>query len=262
MLNDFLKKIYEGFDISSEIEHTAWREVLRLMNEASVEGLIDAGHKTHEPEFLRALKHSSEVFSAFKVHSMGVKMAERLRGKDGKLRPYEEWVESVQPIVSHHTGAWLRTEYDTAVLRAHQAADWQEFERNKDILPNLKWMPTTSPSPETVHEGFWSAGLTLPIDDPFWIDNHPANRWNCKCSLEATDEPSTSWTEDPDMPKPQQGLEENPRHGHTFSDKHPYYPKGCSSCSFYKPQKGLSNLLRGIFDNRKKERKTATTVRT
>lgn len=255
VLEGFLRKVYEGFDVSSEIEPTAWREVLRLMNEASVEGLVSSGHTLHEESFLRKLKHSNEVFSAFKVHSMGVKMAERLRDKDGKLRPYKEWVESVQGIASHHTGAWLRTEYDTAVLRAHQASDWQEFERNRDILPNLKWMPTTSPSPDTVHEGFWSAGLTLPIDDPFWIDNHPANRWNCKCSLEATDEPASDsdWAKDKHLSTSQHGLESNPRLAQTFSDKHPYYPKGCRSCSFYKRQNGISNWLRGIFDNRNKD---------
>ena len=88
-------------------------------------------------------------------------------------------------------GAWLQTEYDTAVIRAHAAADWQEFERNKDIFPNLRWMPTTSPEPESTHAAYWRMKLTLPVDDPFWVYHHPGDRWNCKCSLEATDEPGS-----------------------------------------------------------------------
>lgn len=223
------------------------------MNEASVEGLVESGYETHEQSFLKALRHSNEVFSAFKTHSMGTLMQERLLDDKGKLRPFDEWRKSVAGIAKHYLGAWLKTEYDTAVLRAHQAADWQEFERNRDILPNLRWMPTTSPTPEEAHKDFWSRGLTLPIDDPFWADNHPANRWNCKCSLEATSDP-TSNGEIPDAPKAQAGLEENPRHGHTFSDKHPYYPSSCGACPFYGKGKGKArNLLDKLFDNRKKD---------
>ena len=182
---------------------------------------------------------------------MGTQMQKRLLDGEGKLRSYEDWKKSIAPIASHQVGSWLRTEYDTAILRAHQASDWQEFERNRDVLPNLRWMPTTSPTPEAVHETFWASGLTLPMDDPFWKDNHPANRWNCKCSLEATDDPSTSWEKSPNTPKAQQGLEENPRHGHTFSDKHPYFPSNCSACPFNKgKKKGLKGFLERTFHAR------------
>lgn len=201
-----------------------WREVLKTMNEASVEGLVASGYETHEQSFLKALRHSNEVFSAFKVHSMGSLMQERLLDEEGKLRPFDEWRKSVGGIAKHHLGSWLKTEYDTAVLRAHQAADWQEFERNRDIFPNLRWMPTTSPTPEEAHKGYWSSGLTLPIDHPFWVDNHPANRWNCKFSLEATSEPA-SHGEVPDAPKAQAGLEENPRHGQPSQTSAPTTPQ-------------------------------------
>ena len=252
ILEDFLRKIYDGFDVSREIEPSAWREVLRILNEGAVKGLTQGGERQHTPQFLQAIKHSNEVFSAFKCHSMGVKMAERLHDKDGNLRPFKEWRESVQPIASHHVGAWLKTEYDTAVLRAHQGSLWQEFERNKDILPNLRWMPTTSVSPENVHKGYWTSRLTLPVDDPFWQDNHPANRWNCKCSLEATsDKADTGHVAE--MARQdntsQQGLENNPRDGRLFSDKHPYFPDSCSSCPFKKQSK-LKNWIGRLFNRR------------
>nr|WP_314594635.1 phage minor head protein [uncultured Porphyromonas sp.] len=252
VLERYLHKVYEGFDVSHEVEVEAWREVLRIINEGSVEGLIESRHEHHEEAFLRNLRHSNEVFAAFKCHSMGSLMQQRLRDGEGKLRSFEEWKRSVASITSHHTVSWLRTEYDTAILRAHQAADWQEFMRNRDVLPNLRWMPTTSPSPEAVHESFWTSGLTLPVDDPFWTTNHPANRWNCKCSLEATDAPSKAWSEPHDPPKAQPGLEENPRHGRTFSDKHPYFPKDCSACPFYKP-KGVKGQLERVLVGRVKD---------
>ncbi len=232
-----------------------WREVLRIVNGATVEGLAEAGAPpTHEDGFYAALKHSDEVFSAFKVHSMGKLMAARLTGADGRLKPFAKWAEEVSGITSHHVGAWLRTEYDTAVIRAHNAADWRGFERDKDIMPNLRWMPTTSPKPESSHRAFWERRLTLPVDDPFWDEHHPGDRWNCKCSLQQTDDPATPELKaEFDGEKPQRGLENNTgRDGHIFSDSHPYFPKSCSQCDFYR-KANIRNRLFGGFSDRRKD---------
>ena len=84
---------------------------------------------------------------------MGKEMAAKLYDADGKLKPFSKWVDEVKPISTHQVGPWLQNEYDTAVIRAHAAADWREFQRNKDILPNLRWMPTTSNQPAIEHTG-------------------------------------------------------------------------------------------------------------
>lgn len=249
----FLRKVYDGFDTSNDIEPTAWREALRSINEATVNGLSQSSFTSHEDDFLHAIRHSNEVFSAFKVHDMGQQMAARLIGDDGQLKPFSKWVEDVQGIASHHVGSWLRTEYNTAVNRAHNAADWKRFERDRDIYPNLRWMPTQSPDPEGSHQRYWEQKLTLPVEHPFWDRHHPGDRWNCKCSLEQTDEPATPELIDglPDE-RPQRGLENNMgKDGHTFSQNHPYFPENCNQCAFYKP--GIKNRLVGIFSNRKKD---------
>ena len=259
VLEDYLRKIYDGFDVSSEIEPTAWREVLRIINMGAVQGLSDGNLiPTHQESFLHSLRHSNEVFSAFKVHSMSTKMAERLLGEDGKLRSFEEWRKAVAPIARHQVGSWLRTEYDTAVIRAHQAADWIEFEANKDILPNLQWMPTTSPSPEVGHEVFWRKPVILPIDDPFWSSHRPGDRWNCKCSLEATDAEvqrlDTEESKEAQRPErgAQRGLEGNPLTKGLITDKHPYYPESCAKCPFY-TTKGIKGWARKHLSNRVKD---------
>ena len=180
---------------------------------------------------------------------MGVEMAAKLYDADGRLKSFAKWADDVRSISSHQVGSWLQTEYDTAVIRAHTAADWREFERNKDILPNLRWMPTTSKEPESSHREYWVKKLTLPVDDPFWNEHHPGDRWNCKCSLEATDDPVVR-PDDMEPTKPQRGLENNPgKDGHTFSQEHPYFPKGCSSCPF---NKGFKNKMGTFFRNGKK----------
>lgn len=250
----FIRKVYDGFDSSDGFEPLMWREVLRIVNEATVSGLADAQTPvSHEEDFYRALRHSNEVFAAFKVHDLADGMAARLLDDKGRLKPFRLWREEVRPLAAHHVGAWLRTEYDTAVIRAHNAADWRRFLRDKDVMPNLRWMPTTSPNPESSHREFWAKRLTLPVDDPFWLSHHPGDRWNCKCSLEQTDEPATpELKSELDGLKPQRGLENNTGvDGHVFSDSHPYFPDACARCAFYKPS--IKDRLTTLFHNRKKD---------
>ena len=256
LLGDFLHTIYEGFDSSKEIEPKMWRELQRTMNEAAAEGLTRGEYQPrHNDRFLDAMRHGNEVFAAFKVHAMGKAMADKLRDSNGNIKPFEKWSIDVRTIASHHTGAWLRTEYNTAVLRAHAAADWQEFIENKDIFPNLRWMPTTSPDAEASHRSYWEKKLTLPIEHPFWEKHHPQDRWNCKCMLEATDDPATpvDVVEDMPRPQPQRGLDNNPgKDGHLINDTHPYFPENCARCPYYKPR-GVKNRIRAMFVAHKKD---------
>ena len=225
VLATFLRRIYNGFDTSNDVEPTMWREILRIINEATVDGLVQGNYDTNiDKTFLEKLAHSNEVFSAFKVHDMGVDMAKKLVGDNGKIKPFSEWKKDIKSIASHYCGAWLQTEYNTATLRAKFAAEWKQYEADADIMPNLRWMPTTSANPEKEHKVYWMNRLTLPVGDRFWDKHHPGDHWNCKCSLEQTDEPANPdvLSHIPDV-KAQKGLAANPgKTGEMFDETHPY----------------------------------------
>ncbi len=222
MLRRALLNIYsKDFHPATDIEVNLFDEIWAKMNEAARKGFRES--KTNDPDedFKNAILQNNGVFSAFKVHRMQNDMARLLLDSDGNLKPFEQWKKEVMPIASHQCGAWLRTEYDTAVIRAHHAADWQQFEREKDILPNLRWTPSTSVHPGADHKRFW--GTVRPIDDPFWSEHRPGDRWNCKCGLSSTDEPATPVPGSTSKDAPQPGLENNPgKDARLFSDKHPY----------------------------------------
>ena len=173
-----LKRIYGGqLDVSSEVEEGLWQEVYRILSEASDTGLAESGSAV-STGFRRQVAYHTAAFSAFKVHRMQNDIAARLHDSNGILKPFKQWLNDVQSMLDHHTGSWLRTEYDTAVIRMHQAADWQRFEEDADILPNLEWMPSTSAHPGADHRLFW--GTVLPVNDSFWNRHRPGDRWNCK----------------------------------------------------------------------------------
>ena len=256
MLDEFVNAIYGGFDVENSIEPTMWRELTKIMNEATAKGLSKGEFSIdHNKGFLESVKHANEIFAAFKTHAMGKSMASKLLDDNGNLKPFDKWMKDISSISSHHVGSWLKTEYNTAVLRAHNAADWRSFIENKDIMPNLRWMPTTSPDAEAVHRGYWEKKLTLPVEHPFWNKHHPGDRWNCKCSLESTDDPASPDDVLDDLPiePAQRGLENNPgKDGKIFNDTHPYFPKNCNQCSFYK-NRGFKNKVKTWFSNQEKD---------
>ena len=256
MLDEFVNAIYGGFDVENSIEPTMWQELTKIMNEATAKGLSKGEFSIdHNRGFLNAVKHANKVFAAFKTHAMGKSMASKLLDDNGHLKPFDKWMKDISSISSHHVGSWLKTEYNTAVLRAHNAADWRSFIENKDIMPNLRWMPTTSPDAEAVHRGYWEKKLTLPVEHPFWNKHHPGDRWNCKCSLESTDDPASPDDVLDDLPiePAQRGLENNPgKDGKIFNDTHPYFPKNCNQCSFYK-NRGFKNKVKTWFSNQEKD---------
>lgn len=252
VLKKALKNIYsKDFNPMDDIEENLFNEVCNVINNATDKGFRQSSFHDPDDDFRNAIKNNNEVFSAFKVHRMQVDMSARLLDSNGNLKPFEQWAKDVQPIADHQVRSWLQTEYDTAIIRAHQAADWKQFEREKDILPNLKWMPSTSIHPGADHQVFW--GTIRPIDDAFWNMHRPGDRWNCKCSLSATDEPVTK------LPfgiqengNPQNGLESNPgKDGALFSDKHPYFPNDCAHCSFYDPN--VKDIFSGFFNAKRKK---------
>ena len=256
MLDEFVNAIYGGFDVENSIEPTMWQELTKIMNDATAKGLSKGEFSIdHNRSFLDAVKHANEIFAAFKTHTMGKSMASKLLDDNGNLKPFDKWMKDISSISSHHVGSWLKTEYNTAVLRAHNAADWRSFIENKDIMPNLRWMPTTSPDAEAVHRGYWEKKLTLPVEHSFWNKHHPGDRWNCKCSLESTDDPASPDDVLDDLPiePAQRGLENNPgKDGKIFNDTHPYFPKNCNQCSFYK-NRGFKNKVKTWFNNHEKD---------
>lgn len=251
-----MNAIYGGFDVENSIEPTMWKELTKIMNDATAKGLSKGEFSIdHNKGFLDSVKHANEIFAAFKTHAMGKSMASKLIDDKGNLKPFDKWMKDISSISSHHVGSWLKTEYNTAVLRAHNAADWRSFMENKDIMPNLRWMPTTSPDAEAVHRGYWEKKLTLPVEHPFWNKHHPGDRWNCKCSLESTDDPASPDDVLDDLPiePAQRGLENNPgKDGKIFNDTHPYFPKNCNQCSFYK-NRGFKNKVKTWFSNQEKD---------
>lgn len=218
-----LKRIYgKEINPAATIDEELFRAVLSVFDQATAQGFAGIPVGDRDADFREAIRKNNAVFSAFKVHRLQGDMATLLLDEDGNLKSFEAWMRDTTDIVDHHTRNWLETEYSTAVVRANQAADWRQFEREADILPGLRWNESTSIMPGLDHKIFW--GRIWSIDDPFWSQHRPGDRWGCKCSLTATSEPITDNRDlQPQTEKPSPGLGGNPAlTAKLFSDDHPY----------------------------------------
>ena len=231
-----LVNIYQQkYDIDHDIDENLYRDTVRILQDAIDNGYADAveeGITLPDEKFRDVFEHSAEVFSAFRVHRMQQDIAAEMLDANGNVKPFREFVKDVTPYIDHQNRAWLQTEYDTAILRAQNAAAWKQFKDEEDVYPNLEWIQSTSPNPGQDHVPFW--GTVLPVDDPFWDEHKPGDRWNCKCELRQTDrDANTPPSGASKLFSASPGLESNPyKAKEVFSDKHPYFPKSCSSCSF------------------------------
>lgn len=232
-------------NVRDEIEDHIFKETLRLFNQAAAKGVSESEWPQVPDEFINQLRTNNAIWSAFRVHRMQNDIASQLIDENGQLKKFDRWVEDIKGMTNHYVGPWLRTEYNTAVIRAHQAADWKRFVEEQDIFPNVRWMPTTSPQQDPLHRQYWEKKLTLPIGHPFWEKHRPGDRWNCKCTLQQTDEPVNDEVIKDFYPVPQEpGLDNNPgQDGNLFSRTHPYFTK-----TYPGAQKAVENLLEDVLD--------------
>ena len=244
LVNIYQKKYGNG----KEIEPTLFEKTKEIF-----EGAINKGVKQSsfsiDTAFKHQLTHNMWVFSAFRTHKMQRDIAKYLLNEKGELKPFTKFVKDVAPYIKHTNRLWLETEYNTAVLRAHQAADWRKFVDERDVLPNLEWQPSTSTNPGEDHKPYWFT--CLPIDHKFWKQHRPGDRWNCKCSLRNTDKEPTPVPADTIIKgsEPQRGLESNPgEKGEIFSNNHPYYPENCGKCPF---NKGVGKLWAALVGTKR-----------
>lgn len=223
-----------------------FRETSKAFRQAAASGVGDSGIKPGK-DFLSQLGHSADVFSAFKTHSQQSAMVAALKDENGKLRSFSQFRKATEPITGKYNKAWLKTEYRTAISRAHHAANWQQYQDEKDVLPCLEWVESTAAVPGEDHRIFW--GTIQPVDSPFWAQHSPGDRWNCQCSLEQTDKaPTHAVTNNPDGDNPAPGLDGHPAEPQLFAQSHPYYPKSCMACPFTTNK--LAALYHSLADNK------------
>ncbi len=132
----------------------------------------------------------------------------------------EEYTINARKIVNIYN-TYSATEYNTMVHRVRIAKQFEKFQEERHLYPNIEWLPSRAAEPDRVHRTYWYHVWAQ--DDPFWHNNFPGCRWGCKCSWRTTDAPVTP-KQGMNMVPPSPGLEGNPYFTQEIiSHNHPYY---------------------------------------
>lgn len=140
----------------------------------------------YDKDLADALKINVARFSAFKEDSFN-RVLSNLISKSGSLPTWKEFREEAMKVSDYYNSRWLEAEYHQTVASANMAGKWKEYQRTKDLYPNLKYLTVGDDRVRDQHRE-WE-GLVLPIDHPFWKLNWPPNDWGCRCDVIRTSEP-------------------------------------------------------------------------
>ena len=202
------------------------RETSRQLLDAVFSGygnsIVDIDYGTSDFRMLDKLVRNTFHFSGAKNYQELRDMTIALRDKD-RVRDFSEYMRRVSEINANYNVNWLRTEYETAVASAQSAARWTEFEREKDIMPMLKYQTIGDARVRESHKAL--DGVKKPIGDAFWDSYYPPNGWNCRCEAVQVTGKATATPNDKIQypPVPQIFKTNMAKQGVVFPVGHPYY---------------------------------------
>ncbi len=101
-------------------------------------------------------------------------------GDDGRIKPFNRFLNEVQRIHQSYNVNYLRTEYNLAQASSLMAARWKQFEQDGDRYL-LQYRTVGDKRVRRSHRMLH--GITLPITSKFWNEYFPPNNWNCRCTV-------------------------------------------------------------------------------
>lgn len=215
-----LKRLFKNRSLSG-IPMDVWQHEFGQMSDALSDGYGETGVEWGGTDwaFFQNLRYNTAVFDAFKCNREIKEIHQLLAWEDGKAKTWEEFRRDAMRICEKYNQRWLQTEFNQAHAAAKAARKWQDYERNADLYPNLRYIAVQDERTRIPHAKLH--GYVIPIGHPFWDKYYPPNGWNCRCSVQPTDDPVQM---PPDVPVVPEMFQTNVgKTARIFDLSHPYY---------------------------------------
>lgn len=215
-----LKRLFKSkrpIGISPEV----WEHEYKQMSDALADGYGKTGVEWGGKDwaFFQNLRYNTAVFDAFKCNREIKDAHKLLMNDDGTAKTWEEFRRDAMRVCEKYNQRWLQTEFNQAHAAAKAARKWQDYERNADLYPNLRYIAVQDERTRISHAELH--GYVIPIDHPFWNKYYPPNDWNCRCSVQPTDDPVKM---PPGVPAVPEMFQTNVgKTAQIFDASHPYY---------------------------------------
>lgn len=220
--NQVIEDIYAGDGTAIHPKlFDAYAENLRK----AVSGVF-RGVEYGDPHYDTAKQLEANVsrFAAYKAYNATQQLRRKLTNDDGAPLTREEYRRQAQGVVNAFN-RYQAVEHNTSVSRARTAKQWIDYtgdELQRELFPNMRWLPSRSSEKRPEHVRFY--GHVWAKDSPHWSVHQPGNLYGCKCDWEQTDDPADG--EVPRGASAQKGLRGNPgQTGEVFSKDAAYFER-------------------------------------
>ena len=180
------------------------------------------------------IQNNLYLFSAAKTYNQLVTFNELLVDEDGKIRKWTDFRRKVMAAHKTYNQNYLQAEYQTAKRSSQAARQWQGFEENVDLFPNLIYRTVGDERVRDDHDAL--DNIIKPLNDKFWDSHYPPNGFRCRCSVQQTDKAVTKGTPKVTIDK---GFSNNVgKTGQVFDENdHPYFAVDKKITKILKEQK-------------------------
>lgn len=184
LIENYIRQLFDDRNVSVENQKKLWQYYYNSLSKA-----IDVGYnpkpEMYDPALAHSLKYNIAQFSAFKETSFRKQLESELT-HNGKVVSWSDFKKKADELNIEYNQRWLKTEYDHTIASANMAQQWQDFEADADLYPNLKFVTAGDARVRDEHKVL--DGLILPIKHSFWKTHTTPLDWGCRCNIEQTDE--------------------------------------------------------------------------
>lgn len=221
LIKSALKRIYNGQLRPGQIDNDLFqhnhRTILKGMEKGWGNNFGSIKYNAPDWEFTQNLKYNAAVFSAFKNHHETAAISALLIDDKGRKRSYADFEAEALKVSEGYNKTHLKAEYNRAMREARAAKDWQRFQSQKHLYPNLKYIATKDERTRDSHMAL--DGAVYPIDHWFWDYYYIPIDWGCRCRVEQTDE---AVNEVPGIEIKKDFANNAGKTGMIFTPEHPY----------------------------------------
>jgi len=182
-ISKFLDGIFDGSITEFDLPEDYYKAVADYLKSGLYKGfgmnLEQAVGK--DLELLTQLRENVYMFGAAKTYQEVKEISSLLIDEDGNVRTQREFNEIARNTYDQWNDDWGKTEYNTAIGQAQMASKWNEIEKQKDVLPLLRYSAVLDENTSDICAPL--DGIVAHVDDPIWDSITPLNHFNCRCIL-------------------------------------------------------------------------------
>jgi len=186
-MESIAKGLHDGTIKPEKLSKEAILKTYQELNDGAADGYDKNWNNFNQDQeslkTVQSLKKNIYLFSGAKTYSMQQEMNNLLHA-DGKIKPFNDFKNDVLKINPTYNKTYLQAEFQTARATANHVRNWQQFQANKDIFPNLQYKTVGDARVRDAHQQL--NDVIKPINDPFWNNFYPPNGWRCRCYVTQT----------------------------------------------------------------------------